>query len=276
MNEFDISPKKIATYVTIGVIVILALVFGNRTFTTIESGHAGVIFKTFSGGIDKETTYGEGFHLLAPWNEMIKYNVRQQETAEVMNVLSSNGLELSVDVSIWYQPVYEKLGELHVKIGVDYLHGVVIPSLRSSARSVVGRYTPEEIYSSKRDVVQDEIYAEIQKLLSPKNVQVNQVLVRSIILPSKLKNAIEEKLEQEQQSLVYEYKLTKATQEAERQKIEAEGKAAANRIISASLTDKILMEKGIEATLKLAESNNAKTVVIGGGKDGLPLILGGQ
>lgn len=274
MAQEEINLKKVIPIAIVGVIVILALVFGNRTMVTIPAGHAGVLFKTFDGGIERNNTYGEGFHFIAPWNSIVEYEVRQQEIAETMNVLSSNGLEISVDVSVWFQPKYEKIGELHATIGVDYLSRIIIPSLRSSARSVIGRYTPEEIYSTKRDVIQDEIFVETKKLLEPKNVQVNQALVRSIILPQKIKGAIENKLEQEQQSLVYEFKLSKAKQEAERQSIEAEGKAKANKIISASLTDKILKEKGIEATLKLAESNNTKIVVVGSGKDGLPLILG--
>ncbi|MCD4697177.1 MAG: hypothetical protein K8S16_13150, partial [Bacteroidales bacterium] len=141
-------------------------------------------------------------------------------------------------------------------------------------RSVIGRYTPEQIYSSKRDVIQDEIFVETKSILEEKNVQLNQILIRSIKLPPTIKQAIEGKLKQEQQSLEYEFKIEKASKEAERMRIEAEGKAAAYRILNAALTDKILREKGIEATLKLAESPNSKVVVIGSGKDGLPLILG--
>ena len=145
--------------------------------------------------------------------------------------------------------------------------------MRSAARSVVGRYTPEQIYSTKRDVIQEEIFEETKKLLDEKYVQLNQVLIRSVTLPPTIKSAIESKLKQEQEALEYEFKLEKAAQEAERQRVEAEGKAAANSILSASINDKILREKGIEATLKLAESPNSKVVIIGG-NDGMPIILG--
>jgi prohibitin 1 len=101
-------------------------------------------------------------------------------------------------------------------------------------------------------------------------------LVRDVTLPSTIKDAIERKLRQEQESLEYEFRLEKASKEAQRQIIEAQGKADANKLLSASLTDKILQDKGIEATLKLAESPNAKVVVIGSGKDGMPIILGNQ
>eukprot|EP00746_Dinoflagellata_sp_MGD_P043597 gnl/MRDRNA2_/MRDRNA2_205947_c0_seq1.p1 gnl/MRDRNA2_/MRDRNA2_205947_c0~~gnl/MRDRNA2_/MRDRNA2_205947_c0_seq1.p1 ORF type:complete len:236 (+),score=9.41 gnl/MRDRNA2_/MRDRNA2_205947_c0_seq1:67-708(+) len=213
---------------------------------------------------------------MAPWNKMYIYEVRQQETGEKMSVLSSNGLEITVDVSIWFQPLYEKLPLLHQEKGQEYLPRVVKPAIRSATRSVIGRYTPEEIYSSKRDIIQSEISEETRKILAGQYVQLNEVLVRDITLPPTIKAAIEAKLKQEQESLEYEFKLTKAKKEAERQRIDAEGKAAANKILSESLTDKILKEKGIEATLKLAESPNSKVIVVGSGKDGLPIILGGQ
>lgn len=274
MSEQELNPRRFIPIFAIIVIIIVALISWNSITVTVDAGHAGVLFKRFGGGIELDKTYGEGFHIIAPWNKMYIYEVRQQEVAEDMNVLSSNGLEIQVDVSAWYQPLHENLSYLHAEIGVNYLQRVVIPSLRASARSVVGRYTPEQIYSTKRDVIQEEIFVETKALLDEKNVQLNQILIRSIKLPPTIKQAIESKLQQEQLSLEYEFKLQRAQQEAERQIIEAEGKASANKIISASLTDKILREKGIEATMKLAESPNTKIVVVGNSKDGLPLILG--
>jgi regulator of protease activity HflC (stomatin/prohibitin superfamily) len=273
-QQQELNPRKFIPIAILIAAVILFLISWNSITVTIEAGHSGVLFKRFGGGIELDRTYGEGFHLIAPWNKMYIYEVRQQEIAEEMNVLSSNALEIYLDVSAWYQPQIDRLGHLHAEIGSTYLQRVVIPSLRASARSVVGRYTPEQIYSTKRDAIQDEIFEETKALLDGKNVQLNQILIRSIKLPATIKEAVESKLQQEQLSLEYEFKLERAKQEAERQKIEAEGKAMANDIINASLTDKILREKGIEATLKLAESPNAKVVVIGNTKDGMPLILG--
>ncbi len=274
MAQEEINMKKVLPIALVIGAIILIIIFWSRMTVTLEAGHAGVLFKTFGGGIDTEKTYGEGFHFMAPWNKMIDYEVRQQEIAEDLNVLSSNGLEIKVDVSAWYQPVFSELGLLHKNIGTDYLRRVVIPAMRSSARKVIGRYTPEQIYSTKRDAIQDEIYTETKEILSEKYVQLNRILIRSIILPPTIKTAIESKLKQEQESLEYEFKLTKAVKEAQRQKIDAEGKAAANRILNASLTDKILREKGIQATIKLAESPNSKVVIIGNSKDGMPIILG--
>ena len=271
-QEFNI--KKAIPIIVVVAAIIFVIVFWSRMTVNIDAGHAGVLFKTFGGGIDTTQTYGEGFHFLAPWNNMVIYETRQQETAEDMNVLSSNGLEIKCDVSAWYKPLYGKLGLLHARIGKDYLTRVVIPALRSSVRSVIGRYTPEQIYSTKRDVIQDEIFDETKKILKDKYVELDQVLIRSIVLPPTIKTAIESKLKQEQESLEYKFKLEKAQKEAERQRIDALGKAKANEILNASLTDKILREKGISATLELAKSPNTKIVIIGNSKDGLPLILG--
>jgi len=271
-QEFNI--KRVAPIAVVVAAIIFIIVFWSQMTTTIEAGYAGVIYKRFDKGIDTTQTYSEGFHFFAPWNKMIVYNVRQQETSEEMNVLSSNGLEIKADVSAWYKPKYSKIGLLHQTIGKDYLRVVVIPALRSSARSVIGRYTPEQIYSTKRDAIQDEIYEETVNTLDEKYVELDRVLIRSIILPPTIKSAIESKLKQEQESLEYEFKIQKAQKEAERQRIDAEGKANANRILNASLTDKILQEKGISATIKLAESPNSKVVIIGSAKNGLPIILG--
>jgi len=156
------------------------------------------------------------------------------------------------------------------------LQRVIQPAIRSAARSVVGRYTPEQLYSSKRDAIQDEIFEETKKILSKQHVQLNEVLVRDVTLPNTIKDAIERKLKQEQESLEYEFRLVTAAKEAEKVIIEAEGKAESNRILSASLTDKILQDKGIDATMRLAESPNSKIIVIGSGDSGLPIILGNQ
>ncbi len=264
---------KIALPVIFVLIALVILI--SRSAVTIESGQAGVLYKTFGNGVvTDKPPMGEGFHIVAPWNKVFVYEVRQQELFEKMKVLSSNGLEIQIDASAWYKPVYNNLGKLHQDLGKDYLDRVIKPAIRSAARSVVGRYTPEQLYSSKRDVIQDEIYEETKKILEDQNVQLNQVLVRDVTLPSTIKEAIERKLKQEQESLEYEFRLVTAKKEAEKVTIEAQGKADANRILSASLTDKILQDKGIDATLKLAQSPNSKVVIVGGGDAGLPLILG--
>ena len=264
---------KVALPFIIAAIVLVVLL--SKSAVTIDSGEAGVLFKTFGEGVViDEPPMAEGFHIVAPWNKVFVYEVRQQELFEKMKVLSSNGLEIQIDASAWYEPVYNELGNLHQSIGQGYLQRVIQPAIRSAARSVIGRYTPDDLYSTKRDAIQIEIFEETKKILDKQYVQLNEVLVRDVTLPPTIKDAIERKLKQEQESLEYEFRLVTAAKEAEKVIIEAKGKAESNRILSASLTDKILQDKGIEATTKLAESPNTKVIVIGSAKDGLPIILG--
>ena len=259
------------------ILFIVLIVFISKSTVTIDSGEAGVLYKTFGGGVvTDEPPLGEGFHLVAPWNKVIVYHIRQQEISESMQVLSSNGLAIKLDATVWYLPVSKDLGKLHQEKGEDYVDRIIKPAIRSAARSVVGRYTPEQLYSSKRDAIQQEIQIESEKILRNQYVQLNEVLVRDVTLPATIKDAIERKLKQEQESLEYEFRLVTADKEAQKQIIEAQGKADANRILSESLTDKILQDKGIEATIKLSESPNTKVIVIGSGESGLPLILGNQ
>ncbi|HAT65260.1 MAG TPA: peptidase, partial [Flavobacteriaceae bacterium] len=166
--------------------------------------------------VTDEPPLGEGFHVVAPWNKVIIYEVRQQEVFEQLKVLSSNGLEIQIDASAWYLPVYNDLGNLHQSLGENYLQRVIQPAIRSAARSVVGRYTPEQLYSSKRDVIQEEIFEETKKILDNQFVQLNEVLVRDVTLPNTIKDAIERKLKQEQESLEYEFRLVTAAKEAEK------------------------------------------------------------
>lgn len=273
-NTFTMEKlPKLTIPVIIGIILLIIIVA--KSSITIKAGEAGVLYETFGNGVvTDEPPLGEGFHIIAPWNNVIEYEVRQQELFEKMQVLSSNGLQIQIDASAWYQPVYSDLGKLHQERGENYLERVIQPAIRSAARSVVGRYTPEQLYSSKRDAIQEEIFEETKKILDKQYVQLNEILVRDVTLPNTIKDAIERKLRQEQESLEYEFRLVTAAKEAEKVRIEAQGKADANQILSASLTDKILQDKGIDATLELAKSPNAKVVVVGSGESGLPLILG--
>ncbi len=265
---------KIGIPVIITAIVLIILIA--KSAVTIGPGEGGVIFERFGDGINTEKTYGEGFHIVAPWNEMLIFKVRQQSISDTMNVLSVDGLQVSVNGTIWFEPEYSNLGKLIKTKGKDFISELLDPAINSAARSVVGRYTPEQLYSSKRDVIEQEILEEVRKELDGQFINVKRVLVEDVTLPSTIKDAIERKLKQEQESLEYEFRLVTAEKEAERQRIEAQGKADANKILSASLTDKILQDKGIEATNKLAESPNSKVIVIGSGESGMPIILGNQ
>ncbi|MGJ5640821.1 prohibitin family protein [Formosa sp. S-31] len=266
---------KIALPFVIAIVALLIII--TKSAITIGSGEAGVLYRTFGGGVvTDEPPLGEGFHIVAPWNKVFVYEVRQQEIYERMNVLSSNGLDIKLEASAWFQPQYEYLGKLHQEKSEMYKERILLPAIRSAARSVVGRYTPEQLYSSKRDAIQQEIFEETRNIVQDQYIQLNEVLVRDVTLPATIKDAIERKLKQEQESLEYEFRLVTAQKEAQKQIIEAQGKADANKILSESLNERILQDKGIEATVKLSQSSNAKVIVIGAGESGMPIILGNQ
>lgn len=273
-NNAPQLPKGFARYIVIAVgLLFLFMVLTNTTFLTIDPGNKGVKFKRFGDGLEKEKIYSQGFHVVMPWNTMFIYDTRVKEDEGTMDALSRNGLNIEVELSYRFRPIPEKIGYLHDEIGKDYVNQIIKPEIRSATREVIGQYLPEELYSTKREAIQDEIFNKTKAAIAPKYLELDAVLIRSVQLPDKLKQAIEYKLEEEQQSLQYEFKLEKERKEAQRKIIEAEAKAEANRILNASLSDKILRDKGIEATLELAKSPNSKVVVVGGEGDGLPLIL---
>ena len=274
MKNSKLSP--LIVIVAIGLIFVVIL--SNNIFKTLEPGQKGIIFRKFTTGLDKEHVFDAGFHVIAPWNELYIYDVKEQKIEEEMRVLDKNGLSVAVEISVRFNPIYERIGWLHEKFGADYITRLVGPEVRSAVRSVMGRYTAEEIYATKRTEVEAKIIKETKSILGSEanNVDMRALLIRSIILPEKMKAAIESKLTIEQESFAMEFELTKANKQAKKDSIVAEGKARANKIINSSLTPALLKMRGIEATLELSKSPNSKTVIIGSGKDGMPLILGGS
>ena len=271
--QFDLKKLRPIIYMVIAVIFLLSV---GKFWVTIDSGYSGVLYRLTTGVDVDEQVYGQGLHIILPWNKMHIYEIRQAEKTETMNVLSVNLLEIGLDITTFYQPDINKLGYLDVERGMGYDTKVVIPVMRSVVREVIAKYLPEEINSTKREIIKKEIMDEATATLADNYVQLNDILIRNINLPEKLKSSIEKKLQQEQEALEYEFKIDKERLEADRKRIEAQGIQDFQKIITQSINDKLLRWNGIEATLKLAESNNAKVIVVGSGKDGLPLILGGN
>lgn len=255
-------------------VLFVIIILGNRLFVTLDATERGVIFRPFSTGLDKENILDPGFHIIAPWNDVYVFDVQEQKSEEPMDVLDRNGLSVNIDITVRFYPVYNRIGHLYEGFRLDYANLLVIPEVRSTVRQVAGRYTAEEIYSTKRSEVEQSIVDEAGAKLKENNIEMKALLIRSINLPTDIKRAIELKLTQEQEALAYQFRLEKEKSEAERMRIQAEGEARANKIVNSSLTPQLLKMRGIEATLKLAESPNSKVVVVGSGKDGLPLILG--
>lgn len=267
--------KKQQGLVVAGVAILMVIIIlGKRLFFTLDATERGVIFRPFSTGLDKENIFDPGFHMKAPWNDIYVFDVKEQKSEEPMDVLDRNGLSVNIDVTVRFYPNYNRIGYLYEGFRLDYANLLVIPEVRSTVRQVAGRYTAEEIYSTKRSEVEQAIIDEAGAKLKENNIEMKALLIRSINLPNEIRKAIELKLTQEQEALAYEFKLVREKSEAERKRIAAEGEAAANKIINSSLTPELLKMRGIEATLDLAKSPNSKVVVVGSGKDGLPLILG--
>jgi regulator of protease activity HflC (stomatin/prohibitin superfamily) len=244
--------------------------------TNIPSGHHGVKYMRFRGGTQMGKIHGEGFRWHMPWNSFFVYKTQTDERREELHILSADGASIELEASIWFRPIVEKLDSLQVTVGPNYYAVVVGPALRGEARSIVGRYKPDEIYSTKREIIASEILEMASKVMTEKFVDVENVIIRNVVLPPKITEAINEKLAADQAQQRMEFVLLKETQEAERKRIEARGIADFQRIITQGLTKNLLLWKGIEATERLAQSPNSKVVVIGSSESGLPLILGGE
>lgn len=267
--------RRLLPFIIIGFFILIAVFsLSSSIFYTVDAGERAVVFYKFGGGLDKNDIKSSGFHFKAPWNSVYIYNVKEITDEERMDVLDKNGLSITVDVSVRYHPIYNRVGFLHEEFGVNYSSVLVVPEVRSAVRQVMGRFTAEEIYSTKRSEVELSIKLETEKTLEANNIQMKAMLIRSINLPDQIKNAIENKLKEEQEALAYQFRLDKEKSEAERKRIAADGEAVANKIINSSLTTELLKMRGIEATQDLAKSPNTKVVVIGNSKDGLPIILG--
>ncbi len=244
--------------------------------TQIPSGHRGVFYYKFGDGTEFGQVYKEGFVWHLPWNTMFVYKTQLQENKEALTVLSSDGASIKMEVSILYHPEAEKLDSLQVTIGPNYYAVTIAPSIRTIARTVAGRYKPEEIYSTKREEMGSEIVRLMQEAMADKYISISNVLIRDVQIPAKISEAINFKLTADQEAQRKRFEIEKEKLEAERKRVEAKGIADFQKIVSTGITASLLKWKGIEATLKLAESPNAKVVIIGDTKDGLPIILGGD
>jgi regulator of protease activity HflC (stomatin/prohibitin superfamily) len=243
--------------------------------TQIDSGYKGVKYYKFGDGTQMGKVYNEGFQWHLPWNSFYTYKVQVNEAKEKLHILAVNGVSLDIDMGVWFYPDVSKLDSLQITVGPDYANSVVLPALREESRKKVGKYTPEDTYSAKRDLIGEEILAGMRELCGKKFIIVDKILIRDVNLPEKIKAAIDAKITADQEQQQMEFTLLKEAKEAERKRIEAGGIADFQRIVSQGITPSLLEWKGIEATEKLVASPNAKIIVIGNGKDNLPVLLNG-
>ncbi len=263
-------------------LVVLAFTFAfavaflwKSIFVKIGPGEAGVIYRLFGGGTDVENVYGEGLQVVFPWNTMYIYNTRVQQVADEFMVLSQDGLAIKVEVSTRYRPEFKQLGLLHKHIGPGYVQQVVIPEVQAEFRYVFGQYKPDEIYTSQGFILQTVVQGALGEI-GDRYILLDDLLIKGVTLPPMVAGSIESKLRAQQGALEYQYRLEAEEKEAMRKKIEAGGiRDFQDTITGNGISDQFLRFKGIEATLELAKSPNAKIVIIGGGDDRLPLILDG-
>lgn len=253
------------------IILLIIVILWHRIIITIYAGEGGVLFKRFSGTV-VDKVYQEGFYIIIPWDTLTPYNLRIQEERHNFEVLSKQGLTIKIKVSIRYRPDKEMLGVLHQRVGPDYLHSVVIPEVESVIRRYFGQLNDEEIYTSKKAIL-EKIKIDSTEQLADKFIILDDLIVRKIQFPKMVEEAIENKITEYHKYKEYEYRIEREKLEADRKQIEANGISKYKDIISNNITNEYLRWNGIQATLELAKSPNAKVVVIGSGKDGMPLIL---
>jgi len=269
-------------YIFLLLLILGIILLAPSIFINVPAGHAGVLWLRFFGGTVTDRTFGEGVHAIFPWDEMYVYDARLQNNARTYDTISSNGLTMQVEVAVRYRVNKDALGLLHSLVGPDYPEILVYPEIGSHVRELISRYTPEQLYSDARGFIQAELLERMVRELGSslvnqsfrgKLVSVEDVLIRSVKLPDKVTEAIERKAEQYQAMLEYDFRIAREEKERERKKIEAEGIRTFQDIVARTITPEYLRLRGIEATIALSTSPNGKIVIIGGGKDGLPVIL---
>jgi regulator of protease activity HflC (stomatin/prohibitin superfamily) len=275
------------------VATLVAIVLYPHMVITVPSGDVGVLWKRFGGGtvLDPRRLKNEGFNLILPWNEVFLYDLRLQSFTESYNAISSDGVSLTAAVNVRFRLQRDAVPVLHQAIGPNYKQVLVQPGIGSLTREVMAQYTAEQVYSTARQEIQDKIRNLAEARLSEKMMEhegeeesyrvsmretiiLYDILVAGIELPAAIVAAINRKTEQYYIAEEYKFRVEREKRESERKKIEAEGIRDFQQTVSQGISESYLRWRGIEATLQLSQSTNSKVVVIGSGKDGLPIILG--
>jgi prohibitin 2 len=298
----------LSVIVMVGLLIVVVL--WPFVVITVPSGKVGVLWKRFNGldlycwcwvgrgtVLDPRELREEGLHIIWPWDKLYLYDLRLQSNTQTYNAISKDGVSVGAEISVRYQLLHNSVAVLHKFIGPDYLNSVIAPEIGSQARQVISQYTAEEVYTSReeiqkqiRDAAQKSLAANLNKLVQPEAmeqpdpkhyndflqdaIQILDTLVLSIELPPDIVAAINRQTEQYYMINEYKFRVQREAEESKRKQIEADGIAAFQKTVSKGISDSYLRWRGIEATLALARSPNTKIVIIGSGKDGLPIILG--
>lgn len=276
VKPFEIVPpfpsgRRVVRLAVIAVVLVILLI--GSPITVIPAGHVGV--KDLFGRVSSNVL-PPGVRFVIPFTRVIKMSIKTQEVKETAEVPSKEGLIMDLEGSLLYRLDPEKADDIYRTIGKNYEEIAVHPQIRSAIREVTASYEAKVLYSAERERIAKETLELFRKTAGGRGIIAEAVLLRKMGLPTVVANAIQEKLRREQESEQMKFVLQKETQEAERKRIEAQGIADFQKIVAAGISPALLEWKGIEATEKLAMSQNSKVVVIGSGKNGLPIILGGD
>ncbi len=253
------------------VLAVAGIVALTQCFTQIPAGHVGVV--DFFGIVSKKT-FPPGINLVNPLARVIKYSFQTKEHKEMMQVLSREGLTIGLEISALYRLNPDSAARVYMTVsGGDYENIILIPQFRSISRAVTASFQASALYSTERERLGASIQDEFARMVGPRGVIIESTPIRNVALPVQLTEAIEQKQRADQESQRMEFILTKEKQEADRKRIEAKGIADFQNIVAAGISEQLLRWKGIEATEKLAQSPNTKIIIVGAGKDGLPIIL---
>jgi len=251
-------------FVAAGILLVVSCV------VVIPAGNVGV--QDFFGNVS-DRTLKPGINLRNPLAHIIPFTVKTQEAKESMEVPSREGLSVRLDMSVLYHLDPEQAAQIYKTVGMDYATVILETNFRSIVRGVTAAHDAQALYTSNRELLANEIRDQLEEVVGPRGIRIESTPMRQITLPARLLTSIEEKLQAEQESQRMQFVLMKEEQEAKRKEIEALGIARFQEIVSKEISPNYLKWKGIEATIKLSESPNAKIVVIGAGESGLPLIL---
>jgi regulator of protease activity HflC (stomatin/prohibitin superfamily) len=270
MKKFGRYQEARFSLVGIGVGAIVALL---QLFTVVPAGTVGVV--DFLGNVS-DNTLKAGVNFVNPMARVVNFSIKTQELKEMMNVPSQEGQNVQLEISLLFSLDPDNASKIYKTVGENYADIILIPQFRSVVRGTTAKYEAKALYTSSREVLAHEIKDELEKLVGPRGILIDAAPLRQIALPAGLTASIEEKLKAEQESQRMQFVLQRESQEADRKRIEAKGIADFQDIVARGISQQLLQWKGIEATEKLASSQNSKVIIIGAGKDGLPVILGNQ
>ena len=276
-NQFKLLKQRIGRFWdkhTMGITMSLLLfvlfiaLFWSRIFISIDSGEQGIRWSRIDGTrLDEQ--YGEGLHLIWPWDRMYIYTTRIQTRSDTMQILTAEGLSINIEFVYRFYAIPDSIPVIHKQLGVNYSETYVTPEVQSASMSIIGNYTPEELYKVSSLVIQSTIKYYLNKQLIARNIVIDDYLIKKISLPSIVSESIEKKMVAEQLSYEFDYRLLVEEKERKRKSIEAEGIRTFEEVSKIP----ILKWKGLEVTSEFAKSDNSKIIIMGTNEKDLPLLL---